>query len=767
MFRRIRSRLIAAFAAPLVILLAVTATTAWVSVRNEQSVTRETDVAVAANGPTGIVSALQYERDEATAGMVGVAGQAHLPVKSNADARNKTDQALAAFRASVAGSGPSVQAVYRPALAALSNLAAVRAQVDAFKGAESLSNPSARAADVAAFDRYRSLVDGFLSAVSTAPGHISDPQLRSSVETLDLFLNQSESLTVLAQQMFAASILQSSKGISITPASDFGAFQLWTQRLSAYSSGPDGAMVTQVINAANRTGQAMLPYVQAATAGISFDVVGFANAAGATTTNASGENVWQQGADVVGRHISSRAGTLHDQARLQVLVYGSAVAASLLLGLLLLIRVSRSISRPLTRLADDARRMAEKDLPEAVDAIFRSEAPATESPGPAEPGTRLKEVAEVSVALDGVRRTALELATGQARLRRKVADAFVNLGRRNQNLVTRQLEVLTQIERHEDDPATLEELFRLDHLATRMRRHAESLLVIAGSGASPSWSEAASAVDVVRAASAEVEDYRRISLHHFDHAVVTASLTADLVHILAELMENALSYSPPHSSVGLYGRALDDGYTISVVDAGVGMSVDAREAANRRLSSGGDLDDAASRQLGLVVAGRLASRQGVTVTLHESESGGTAARIRIPAPLIESSVAAPADSRPPVGVEPSRDGTAVADAGIDPIRQARLTVDPADAPAQEFPAYPMAPAQVPEPDGAHFTRSAALPRRVPGASLPEAEDGLRRDRTSTDQTPWAVSYALSDYLTNRADPIPGRPSPESPDAANH
>ncbi|HET6964152.1 MAG TPA: nitrate- and nitrite sensing domain-containing protein [Acidimicrobiales bacterium] len=831
MFRRIRSRLTVAFAVPLALLLVVTAAAAWSSYRGDRSVTREANLAIAANGPSGIVNALQNERNEATADMVGVAAEAHLPVSSNADARRKTDQSLAAFRASIEASGASTRQVFQPALNALAQLPSVRRQVDAFKGDKSLGSPQAKAADVAAFDRYSTLIDGFLGAIAGAPQHMSDPTLRSSVETLDLLLNQSESLTVLAQQMFALSILQSGPHAGSTiPAADLGAYQVWTSRLSAYTSGPDGPVVAGIVQAANRTGQAMLPFVKDATAGKPLDVIGFTEAIGPATTAKSGANVWQQAASSIGNHISQRAAALRHQATVRVIGYSAGALGSVVLGLAILLLVSRSISRPLTRLAGDARRIAEVDLPASVEAIFDPES-ATASPSASdeaydeasdEPAhskrSQLKEVTEVAGALDDVRRKALELATEQAALRHKVGEAFVNLGRRNQNLVVRQLELITQIEREEEDPATLEDLFRLDHLATRLRRHAESLLVIAGSGALRSGSEAASAVDVVRAASAEVEDYQRLRLHHFDHAVVSASVTTDLVHILAELMENALAFSPPHASVGLHGRALESGYTISVVDAGIGMSAEAREESNRRLASGGDLSDAASRHLGLVVAGRLAARHGISVTLHDSEPGGIAARIQIPAGLIESSVASPAGlNASPVAIEP-------------PVSQAQAAHDvpshhqlngsehpavtgadrrlAAPAPAEDptpvthlssgaapaagtatgtgAVAPPPLPRRIPPPSeaavpmpagsasgpafasesgevdrgGAHFAGGGSLPRRVPGAALPGADDALRRNRTPSAQTPWAVSSALSDYLTNHAEPPTGRPSTE-------
>ncbi len=791
MFRRIRSRLIAAFAVPLALLVAVTSVAAWGSWRSEQTVSQQSNLALAANGPSGIVNALQNERDEATADLVGLGAEAHLAVKSNADARHQTDVALAAFRSSVVSAGGSTEKVFQPALDSLSQLGAVRSQVDAYQGARSLADAGARAVDVATFDQYAGLIDGFLRAIAVAPQYISDPSLRSSVETLDLFLNQSEALTLVAQQMFSASLLHAASPVgSIVPGADLGAFESWTPRLQAYTSGPDGAVVTGVVAGAGRAAAAMTPFVHDVTGGQPLNVLAF------TQALAPIGNVWQGAAVTVGQHISARAASLRTSAELRAILYGLGALASVLLVVFILLRVSRSISAPLTRLASDAQRMADHDLPAAVEAIFSpavggasSEESAESGAGshPADSTDGLAEVQEVAGALDALQRRALELATEQATLRRKVADAYVNLGRRNQNLVSRQLELISQIEQQEEDPATLEELFRLDHLTTRMRRHAESLLVIAGSGALRSWSEAASAVDAVRAASAEVEDYQRLRLHHFDHAVVSATATTDLVHILAELMENALSFSPPHASVGLYGRALDSGYTISVVDAGIGLTPEARDAANRRLASGGDLDDAANRCLGLLVAGRLASRHGIQVTLHDSDAGGVTARVSIPAALIESSVTGPSEvACSPVLVElPTADsGGGAAAAGVYPgtapgghLHRSAAPVARSVSPAPGG-ALPRPDAAEPSPNESRFEVApvvaptlaeasgpplapGGLPRRIPGATLGPTDDSLRRDRTPAPQTPWAVSYALTDYLNSRAEPPSGRPPTEA------
>ena len=282
--------------------------------------------------------------------------------------------------------------------------------------------------------------------------------------------------------------------------------------------------------------------------------------------------------------------------------------AAALLGLVLVTRVSRAVSSPLVDLANQAEHLANVSLPAAVQAIL--EADATGGQLPEVPKVRvgdIEEVGAVAIALEALNTTAVELASGQAALRRNLSDAFVNLGRRNQNLVTRQLEYITEIELKEADPTSLEELFRLDHLATRMRRNAESLLILAGSGPARHWNASVPVMDVARAASAEVEDYKRLRLHHFDPAMVTGIVTTDLVHILAELIENALTFSPPGAPVDVYGRFLEGGYVIVIVDSGIGMSSEDLATANQRLEGQGANGEVPGRYLGHFVAGRLAA----------------------------------------------------------------------------------------------------------------------------------------------------------------
>ena len=319
----------------------------------------------------------------------------------------------------------------------------------------------------------------------------------------------------------------------------------------------------------------------------------------------------------------------------QRLFMGIAVGG-LVLALLVTWLASRSITRPLRSLKRQAEDMADTRLPAAVRQIL--DTPAGEDvviPEVAPITVKTKdEVSQVAAALSKVQSSAVDLAVEQAVLRRNISDSYINLGRRNQNLLSRQLDFITDLERNEADPDTLEGLFRLDHLATRMRRNAESLLVLAGIEPPRQWSAPVKMADVVRAALGEVEDYQRVVVRNLEPAAVTGAVAADVAHVLAELIENGLSFSPPEQSVEVKGRLTTAGYTLAITDNGLGMAPDDVERANRRLAGKESFTVAPSRYLGHYVAGHLASRLGVVVELQDSPAGGVTARIDVPMGLL-------------------------------------------------------------------------------------------------------------------------------------
>src|SRR6266511_802238 len=284
---------------------------------------------------------------------------------------------------------------------------------------------------------------------------------------------------------------------------------------------------------------------------------------------------------------------------IMILVLALAIGLSLLL--------SNSMARPLYALEKSARDVAEQHLPGVVERLQRPDAQVDEAGIEAMaasggvPVRSRDEIGRVAGAFNSVHEVAIRIAAEQAALRNSIGAMFLNLARRSQRLVDRQLELIDELERDEADPDALENLFKLDHLATRMRRNAEDLIVLSGAEPPRRWSEPVPLPQVVRGAVAEVEDYQRIELLPIDDVGAVGHAVADIIHLLAELLENATSFSPPGTSVRVAGQPAATGYVVEIEDRGLGMSDEELLDANQRLANPPVVDFAVSRMLGLFV----------------------------------------------------------------------------------------------------------------------------------------------------------------------
>jgi anti-sigma regulatory factor (Ser/Thr protein kinase) len=244
------------------------------------------------------------------------------------------------------------------------------------------------------------------------------------------------------------------------------------------------------------------------------------------------------------------------------------------------------------------------------------------------------EIGQVGQAIDTVRQTAIRSAIDEARVRQGVNDMFRNLARRNQSLLQRQLTVLDEAERRTTDPDVLEDLFKMDHLTTRMRRHAEGLIILSGAPPGRSWTAPVKLIDVMRGAVAEVEDYARVTVSTQARAALAGSAVTDVIHLLAELIENATTLSPPFTQVRVSGETVANGFAIEIEDRGLGMTPQRLQELNERLANPPDLNPANTEQLGLFVVGQLARRHGIRVMLRPSPYGGTSVIVLVPLALI-------------------------------------------------------------------------------------------------------------------------------------
>jgi signal transduction histidine kinase len=344
-------------------------------------------------------------------------------------------------------------------------------------------------------------------------------------------------------------------------------------------------------------------------------------------------------------HASSTAGTttastvlnanqqIAIDAKRRVWITAGVGAAGLILTLFVTILLGRSINRRLTGLRRAALTLAEEQLPAVVSRLRRGDTVdvAAEAP-PLRAGN--DEIGQVGQAIDTVRQTAIRAAVEESRLRQGVNDMFRNLARRSQSLLQRQLSVLDAMERKATDPDVLEDLFKMDHLTTRMRRHAEGLIILSGAPPGRGWSAPVKLVDVMRGAISEVEDYARVTVSTQSRAALSGSAVTDVIHLLAELIENATTLSPPFTQVRVSGETVANGFAIEIEDRGLGMTPQRMAELNERLAKPPEINPTNTEQLGLFVVGQLARRHGISVTLRQSPFGGTAAVALIPQQLI-------------------------------------------------------------------------------------------------------------------------------------
>ncbi|HEV2242072.1 MAG TPA: nitrate- and nitrite sensing domain-containing protein [Streptosporangiaceae bacterium] len=332
--------------------------------------------------------------------------------------------------------------------------------------------------------------------------------------------------------------------------------------------------------------------------------------------------------------LATEEGRTSNRLFLEAGLAGGLGLLAVVVAVFLSVRFSRGIRRELTGLHDGAARMAHERLPRVVARLREGDEVdvAAESP-PLAVGT-ITEIARVADAFSTVQRTAVDAAVGQANLRKGVNQVFLNLSLRNQSLLHRQLGMLDTMERGTDDAAVLADLFRLDHLTTRMRRHAEGLIILSGATPGRGWRDPVPVLDVLRAAIAEVEDYVRVDVVSEPPDSVVGSAVNDVIHLIAELIENATTFSPPNTRVEVRAEAVGVGFAVEVEDRGLGMTAEELAGINARLTRPPEFDLANSDRLGLFVVGQLAVRHQIRVSLRESHYGGTTAIVLLPHSVI-------------------------------------------------------------------------------------------------------------------------------------
>jgi signal transduction histidine kinase len=438
----------------------------------------------------------------------------------------------------------------------------------------------------------------------------------------------------------------------------------------------------------------------------------------------------------------------------RAVVAGALGLIAVVFSIFISIRVARRVSGELAGLRHSALDLAETKLPTVVaklrhgeDVDIEAEAPRIEVRPDA-----TREVADLATAFDSVQRTAVDAAVEQARLREGVSEALRNLARRTQSLVQRQIKQLDEMQRQTEEPEALERLFKLDHLTTRMRRHAEGLVLLAGGSVGRRWRGVIALEDVLSGAAGQVEEYTRVRVYPMPEVGVTGTAVADLMHLFAELIENAATFSSPSNEVSVRGDLVGKGFAVEIEDRGLGMSQETRDAINRRLARPAEFDPAQSERLGFSVVGMLAARHGIGVTLKPSPYGGTTAIVLVPAGLVQQMPALQPSQVPEL------ESISVSVVGNDR--------GPGDLPrrvrthkrgVEAAPAQALAPAQEPE---------APAPGELPARTRTQSPEVLpARPRTQpSDELP--ARTRSSDELparTQSPDGLPARPSTQSPD----
>jgi signal transduction histidine kinase len=331
-----------------------------------------------------------------------------------------------------------------------------------------------------------------------------------------------------------------------------------------------------------------------------------------------------------GNKLTAMSASLSNRLVLEAVLAGGLGLAAVAASVFLLVWFGRKVTRDLTGLNDSVREMATERLPSVVDRLRRGDDVdvAAESPPP---GTSsISEISRIAESFGTVQAAAVSAAVDQARLRKGVNQVFLNISMRNQSLLHRQLGMLDSMERRTSEPGALADLFRLDHLTTRMRRHAEGLIILSGAVPGRGWRDPVPVVDILRAAVAEVEDYVRVDVTSESDDLVAGNAVSDVTHLIAELVENAAVFSPPNTRIEVRAERVGTGLVAEVEDRGLGLSPTELDDINARLVSPAEFDLAHSEQLGLFVVSRLAARHAIKVSLRRSVYGGTTAVVLMP-----------------------------------------------------------------------------------------------------------------------------------------
>jgi len=729
---------------------------------------------------TNLVQALQAEREDTiryvTTGLTGggrgspgTAGSLQLAVL--AQDHRATDQLAAQVRSRAATIGSSYPAVAQQeakgAITAIDGLPALRSVAT-----------STRIPSLAVIQEYAATISQLLALEGEIATGSNDAALADTARVVGLI---SASKEAVSQQQ---AILTSALTPDLVGSNQFQPGQLSAINAAQAEQQADLAQFSLTATSSQRhlyesdlssaqADRAQAQVQQAITlaldGGSSAENPAFTNAASGSVYLVSSLHSVEQGlmSSVIGQ-----SGGLRGRAITAALLEGFAVILVLALALLFTVALGRSMTRPLHRLRTGALEVAGVRLPETVRLMSGGGSGETSLEVAPIDVDSTDEIGEVARAFDQVHREAVRLAANEAALRGNINAMFVNLSRRSQTLVERQIRLIDDLEQGEQDSERLANLFQMDHLATRMRRNSENLLVLAGHELSRRWSEPVALVNVLRAAVSEIEHYERVIPDMQPGISVRGQAVNDVVHLLSELAENATTFSPAETLVHVSGYSLNSGgVLLDITDQGVGMGAEEMAHANWRLDNPPVVDVAVSRRMGLFVVARLAARHGIHVRLRPASKGGLTALVWLPDEVVTRETPASLVDLRPLG--------AVSPAATTPWMETGLAVEGTDEPpaaprpARDVrPRRPAAAYPVPSQPGPTHSGPGQVAAGQPAAGQSGAGDAAR-SRTEDQMArpvPSANGTALSPGIAVPGPALGGRdvviPPPEGTGPAN-
>jgi len=627
------------FAVPLVSLVALWAFAAAITVRtaisnqNYNATTRTIDATI-----TTLTVGLPNERAQAYLWLISGRTTANTSVLSS---RAAVNNGLPAARTALDGQLGQLSGVPKATLTSLltdiGQLPAIRSAIDA-----------GQLTPAAAFAAYTSIIDAQFRYFYASIQDKSTAEADNAIGAIDAdyALEMTSRESTLLDGVLAAGGQLSAPVRELFTASASGRQLMLSQATSLLTPGPRAAFLALAAAPGYRQFEAAEQQVLASSGNGQVPV----SKTGWQTASTSYLAGLQAALTENGTQLTARSTALSDRLLIEAVLAGGVGLVAVAGSVFLLLWFGRKVTKDLTQLDSGVRDIADIRMPRVVERLRRGDDVDMLAESPPQSNSSIREIAQIAESFGSVQEAAVAAAVDQAKLRIGVNQVFRNISMRSQSLLHRQLALLDTMERGTSDPAALAGLFRLDHLTTRMRRHAEGLIILSGASPGRGWRAPVPVVDVLRAAVAEVEDYVRVDVVSESRDLIMGSAVSDVIHLIAELVENATVFSPPGTRIEVRADRAGSGLVAEIEDRGLGLTAAERDNINERLGAAPEFDLADSQQLGLFVVSRLAGRHGIKVTLRESGYGGTTAVLLLPFGVVvragEAEPAAPEPAAP-------------------------------------------------------------------------------------------------------------------------